>query len=618
MKKLTIFLFLLTTAVTNASGSAPEAISDALVDEFINIYRDDPEALIRFQPFIKHANVEQMARTIKGLNTTHFTYLYPITISGHELPEASGMALETLSLMAVRGGQLRAIPFQFDEFNHEGMIWVAGKTSGNPLGELDVLDDLDELVFMFRDASETRYDRAQHAPANAIEIVRELVLEDANGQQRYAYLVTGNNSRSAARYVNVDVDNGVIETTALNMQFDTRNLLGIHHIASRVGPHAGENVFDNISIALSTGILNANLRFGLDSKKNIRVVPVAASNGPVRNTIILRVRIWYLGLPTLVTHDVQMHVYEQGMVIPLPLATESVGSLRHFVSLLKEPRMDIKVDFRNLDEARTTFHSRYDGQQFAVVDGKMSEYEIALNYARMPGDWLHLDSNRGWQLFFVNGVPLQEGGLFDQFLRGTQLNMVYRDNLDLKESTMRGTGVQPRLGFRLEGMPRAAVDMLTSAPKVPNRVTHLGEALMFLADPENHNRFRHYDRAANGVLADLTKDRYPTPEALADAFINDMRRLNYHGVSRAQLEPLIRQAMLQEIHNPGEVEHGKVLKRFVALAEEQGINLRQLHYATFNLDLWFPDQLGGSPADFYQQTQYPPRLKIPTDLLIAN
>jgi hypothetical protein len=589
-----------------ATASPRPAVSDEVMESFIRAYRDDPAALMQHVPLIRHASVEQMRHTIQSLGLTHFTYLYPMVIPGAELAKAHSMPLDKLSVMAVRGGKLIPIPFQFDEFNSDGLIWIDGQTPGQIAGQRGKLDAFDELVFMYRDGGEQRYRADLHGKLQG-SLLQEIRLDVDGAAPRYVYLVKDHPGRSKARYVDVNMDEGRIESTVMRMHFDRRNLLGIHHVESLVGPHAGENVFDNIHITLSTGILNRNLRFSLDTENNIRVVPRAVAAGPVRNTMLLRVRIWYLGMPTIVSQDVHVHFYEQGAVIPIPFAIDSIGSLRHFVSLLREPRFELNVDFHKLDGAQVTFDSVYRPDQQGNVDGWMTDFEVGMNYARMPGDWLHLDSGRGWQMFFVNGMPLVEGGLFDQFMEGTELGMVYRDDRELRSKAMRYEGTLPRLGFRLNGMPTPAMDLLAASPKLPRRVTSLGEAIHWLG--EDPSRLSRYDEAANRMLTQLKQNGLiTTPEQLADAFITDMSRMHFSGLPREQLDSLIRDAIRTTVTDVGQVRHGDILATMVRLAKERKIPLRNLRHAHIQMALWFPDATGDQgPTGFHREVTNAPR-----------
>jgi hypothetical protein len=77
---------------------------------------------------------------------------------------------------------------------------------------------------------------------------------------------------------------------------------------------------------------------------------------------------------------------------------------------LREPRIHFAIDFHNLDGARITYDSVYGKGQYGTVDGEMSDFERTLGATRLPGDWLHMDSNQGWEMFFSNHMPVVPDG----------------------------------------------------------------------------------------------------------------------------------------------------------------------------------------------------------------
>ena len=615
-----IRFLLILVALTALASLAPAAetearqngVSGETLQEFVREYRVNPGALDKLRDELRDISPEQMRDAVRALDTTHFTYLYPLTIPGEDFSRARGEKLERLSLMAVRGGQLRPVPFQFDQYDQEGLIWIEGVSRNDLLGERGKLSDHDELVFMFRDGGRQAWAPEEHGTIEG-DILHEIELQSPHNAPRYLYLVRDNPERSDVRYVDVDEETGRVRTTVMEMDFNPRNLADIGFIASRFGPHAGENVFDSIHLELSTGILNRNLRVRLDTDSNIRAQPRAVHSGPVRSTMLLRARIWYFGLPTVFRHDFNVQFYEQGIVIPTQFAIESMGALRYLVGLLRDPEMELSVDFRNLEDARVTFDAVYSERERGIVDGYMSPFEEKMNLARMPGDWLHLDSRRGWNLFFVNRVPVTEGGLFDSFLDGTRLNMVYRDDPEDTLDHQRFRGADPRLGYATKGLPEPALDLLRAMPRMPGRVNTLGEAILYMEErARTRGALDNYDKATRGVLEELVEaGKLDSVETLANAFLYDMGRMRFVGLDQDELRELMRDAMLKAIDDPADVRHGKVLTALVALAEERDIDLRRLRFATMENALWFPVDTGEyGPRGFYREVRNPPRYRI--------
>lgn len=595
-------------------------LSDRLFYRFLELYQADPGALARFAGSLRNLSLKQLDEAIEGMNTTQFTYLAPIIIPGHALPDLHGIALDELSLMAARGGRMIPVPFQFDEYEQEGLVWMDNH-SRQSAGRQGLLDDTDELVFMFRDGGTEHYKPLHHGMVEG-EILREIVLTPTKKNKRYVYLVRNNPQRSDARYINTDLEQGHIESTVMEMAFDPGNIIDIHHVASKVGPHYGENVFDNIFLQLNTGILSSKLRINLDSRKNIRAIPLTVKNGPVRSVVRLRARIWYLGLPTLLSHEFDMIVYEQGIVFPMQFAIESLGAFRLLLSFLRDPRITLTVDFHNLTGARVTYQSLYKAPDYpmGVVDGVMSPFEEKLNQVRMPGDWLLMDSGRGWQMFFHNRIPLTQDGLFDHFLRGAAVKMIYNDDRDHANRQQQHKGNLPRLGFESSGMPEPVRELLAASPRIPRGAGSLGDAIYYLADDEKNQRMQHYDLAANKVLQQLKEDGIiTTADEFADAFIRDMGRMHYTGIPRENLGDLLRDAIRDTVEEIGKVRHGQILARMIELANERDIDLRNLRHATMNNALWFPPSMGdGGPAGFYEEVSNPPRADIRAFHMSAN
>ncbi|PKM22388.1 MAG: hypothetical protein CVV10_04565 [Gammaproteobacteria bacterium HGW-Gammaproteobacteria-14] len=590
-------------------------LPDRFFDTFMEFYRNDPSALARYPGGLRNISSEQLHRAIIGLDTTHFSYLYPMSIRGHELPTLEGTPIKRLSLMAVRGKRMIPIPFQIDEFDRTGLIWIPGHNKAPAEGKPDILDDFDELVFMFRDGGQLRYDSQQHGEIEG-RVLHEIRLDSPRNNPRYVYLMLDNPERSEANYVQVDFAKGRIDTTVMEMVYDTKNVINIEHIASKVGPHHGINLFDSMYINISTGILNQNMRINLESGKNIRAVPVAVKDGPIRASFLVRTRIWYMYLPTLFNQQFGIHFYEQGIVVPSRFAIDGMRTLRYFLMFLREPRIEFSVDFHNLEGAKVTFDSVHKtDEDWGIVDGVMSPFEERMASYRLPGDWLHMASGRGWEMFFANHMPVVENGLFDAFLDGMTLSMIYRDDKADVLPHERFPGATPRFGFSSSGMPGYVIDLLSSLPRMNfSRIDTLGEAIILLAEEENRGRGKldGYDRAANKVLSRLRDEgRITSATQLADAFIADINRMKFTGMERDQLHGLLRDAIIAVVDDPGAVQHGQVLAKMVELANARNIDIAQLRYGSMDNTLWLPDWTGeGGPRDFHWQVQNPPRHTI--------
>lgn len=604
-------LFLTLVSPLQAREIWTDGVPDAYFKHFLDFYKADPSALSRWAEGLRNISTDQLDRTLKALDTTQFTYLYPMEMKGFELADHKGIPVEELSLMAVRAGKLIPIPFQIDEFDKTGLIWIEGHNDHKPEGEPGIFDDFDELAFMFRDGGWERFDAQQHTLKEGT-MLEEIRLDSPRNKPRYIYLVRNNSERSRADYVQVDLDKGRIETTLMQMDYEPKDFTQIKGMSPRLGPHKDENVLDNIYANISTGIFNQNLRVDLETHKNIKATPIAVKDGAVRASILVKARIWYAFMPTFFSQKFQVDFYEQSVTIPSRFAIGSVKVLKFFLMFLREPRIHFAIDFHNLDGARITYDSVYGEGQYGTVDGEMSDFEHTLSATRLPGDWLHMDSNQGWEMFFSNHMPVVPNGLFDAFLDGVTMNMFYEDNTASTTKYERYPGATPRLGFQSEGMPRTVIDLLGAIPKLDYlNMDSLGEAIVALAKAEEDGAFEKYDEVVNRRLKELNAEgRFTTVPALADAFLADLNRMNFSGIARDDFNSLLRQAMMDTIHETDQVRHGKVLQRMVELAGKRGIDITRLRYATMDNTLWFPAWVGeGGAADFHWQVSHAPVAK---------
>lgn len=616
LRALAILLLGLTGQVTAAdyqrhtwTGSLP----DSAFNTFIEQYKKDPSALARYPGGLQNISSEQLHQAISALDTTHFTYMYPISMHGYDFPDVQGTPIKRLSIMAVRGGRMIPVPFQIDEYDKTGLIWITGHNQAAAEGVPEKFDDFDELVFMFRDGGPVTYSPDKHGKIDG-RILQEIRLDAPRNNPRFVYLVLDNPQRSAADYVSVDINAGRMESTIIEMNYDPKNIANITHVAPKAGPKHHQNVVDNIYLKISTGILNQHLRVKLDSLKNIRATPIAVKDGPVRASILVKARIWYAYLPTFFSQQFMLHFYEQSVVVPSRFAVDSMRTLKYFVMFLREPRIEVAIDFHNLEGARVTFQSVYDNEESTgTVDGAMSEFEQRMTTTRLPGDWLYMDSNQGWDMFFSNHMPVVENGLFDAFLDGMALYMLYQDDSEELHSYERFPGAKPRIGFTSNGLPRTAIKLMGAIPKLNySKVDSLGEAMLALSDPSNRKKFKAYDKTVSEVLVRLNKSgRITTVEQLANAFIADLNRMRFTGIERADLNALLRDALLATTKDPSFIEHGALLEKMVALSRERDIDIAQLRYATMDNTLWFPDWVGaGGPEDFHWQTLNPPSFTV--------
>jgi hypothetical protein len=254
----------------------------------------DPGAINRFRSVLERMTAPQMAQAIAASGNTHFTWMYPMILRAQDYPILAGTYIPQMSVMAVRGDKLIAIPFQVDEFDERGLIFMPGvQTPGifNPGGLIKRerktdgvqgrYDNGDELVFMFRDAGLREATAAELAITRG-KLLSRVELRREGVPTRYAYVMQHQPQRSTTDYVRFDINRGVAQTTMADIEWKPESMAMLRKIAPRVGPSSGKNIVDGVYGEVSTGLMQKDLRFSLNTTDNIRIQPIAVKDGPVR------------------------------------------------------------------------------------------------------------------------------------------------------------------------------------------------------------------------------------------------------------------------------------------------------------------------------------------------
>lgn len=614
---------LLVLAIACLAAVAPgtaraEGVSEAEFAQLMQAVRREPGGMTRERGILERLSAPQMAQAIIATGNTHFTWLYPMVLRARDFPALGDLPIGQLSLLAMHDGRLLPIPFQVDEFDARGVIYIPGTTLSNPMlpdfiqrerkpeGSAGIYDRSDELVFMYRDAG------LQRAPAEALAqlsgaVVGVLRLRRDNLPPRYVYVLRGQQLRSTADYVDVDLARGLARTTVADIGWDPASMGRLRLIAPRAGPSSGKNIIDGLYGEVSTGLLQKNLRFSLNTTSNIRIQPIAVRDGPVRCVLLLKTRVFYAGLP--IYHDfTNVAMYEQGASMLARLQLDSLDSTKYFINLIKEPRIEASVDFANLDGAEVRWGVVHDAPDRAIVDGAMSAIEQRMNSAALPGDWIWLDSHRGWQFFMSNMMSMEPGGLLQELLAGMETRMLYEDGAAYRRKGERIPGAGPRFGIRTRGMPAIASSAITALRGVDvsqlESFEDLVDQLIALDEKgklEGLNRTIH---AAHQRL--IARGRIHTLDDLAELLVRDLRRLGFRPADQDKLVRLARRSVLEG----GSLEHyrlGNVLKAMKRAVREEGYDFETLQFAKLDYALWFPDSVGdGGPAAFDREVRDPP------------
>lgn len=444
IKQLSVLVFTLTFCNISYAAETKGLPNDQF-QAFLKQSKVAPGNLAKDQELIRKLSIPQLHEMVSSFNIGNYGFLHPMRIKGKELPSVLGRKFEELSVMAVWEGELKPIPFQFDEFdkvNH--YIYVPGINKSPIDGTHLVLDAGDELIFMYRDAGATRYNSKLALKEG--KIIHEIEIKDSLSNTRYAYLVENNSQRSDADYIDMDVEKSKIVSSYYHIEYDPKNFLNFKDVRPYVGTAADQRVIDNIYFELSANIFSKLVKVGLNSAKNVRIEVLGVQDGPVRSTAFIKIIIVFVGgkVP-IFSMNSEISFYEQGMV--MPNRTE-VGKGAMFVNLFKNAEIIMYADMNGIDGGKIsaqTFIDENGNRMYGVIDGKMDEEELKAVNAGLPGDWTWIESGLGWDIFMAFELPMEH-------LEGMTMQVYYLD--DKEETTNFETFPgAARFGMILNGLP---------------------------------------------------------------------------------------------------------------------------------------------------------------------
>lgn len=607
-----LWVCLISTAQAREVWQGNGALSDSVFQRFLQLYKHDPSMLQTLSGALRNVSTKQLNQALSTLGVTHFTNLYPMILQGYDLPSVEGKKIAALSLMTPRGRghQMIPIPFQIDEFDKDGLIWIQGKNDAEPDGTPGTFDDFDQLVFMFRDASTHRYNPATDGALTQGKILKEIRLNSPNGKPRWVYLVANSTQHFDTDYVDTNLKKGEVTSVFYSFQYQPDNLINIKRISPRIGPHAGQNVFSGMSVHMSTGILTRFTRINLD-KDNIRITPLAVKDGPVRDVMLVHARIWYFGLPTFVDLQFMVYFYQQGITVPINIVMKNLKQLVFFLNFISDPKGAGQIVFKPVPGARVALETTFQKQQFTHANGKMDEHEKQMNRTRLIGDWGFLDSNRGWEVFFDNHIPLEPGGLFARFTKGMTLHATYEDSYYRTPDGKRQPVI--KIGFAGQGLPHVATQLLDEVPDLDfDKIDSIGKLLFALKAAGDKGELDDISDTLNARLHELVKFGYlKSVPQLADLLLEDLKPFSFLGVDRQAFNKLIRDTIITTFKQPDQVDVAAGFDTFIRLAKKRGIDLHHLHYAFLYNPIWMVHWVGkGGPAGFAKQVKNPPTFTV--------
>lgn len=433
--------------VSSLITAAPKGLPDAEFQAFLKQGKLAPGNLIKDKELIRKLSNPQLNQAVNSFNVSHFSFLYPVKIKGQEIPSILGRKMEEISVMAVWENTLKPIPFQFDEFDNKNhYIYIPGVNKSPVKGTYLEVDPTDELLFMYRDTGEQRFD-PKTMKVKAGKLLKELKFTDKKGRIRYAYLVEKNSERSTADYINTITNDkeGKIVSSFYHIEYDPKNFLVFKDVRPYVGTAADQRVIDNLYFEMSANVFSF-VKVGMNSDSNVRITILGTKDGPVRSTAFIKITIVLNGTIPIFSMNSEISFYEQGLV--MPNRTE-VGKGATFVKIFKNPEIIMYLDMNSITNGRVSADSFVDAsgkRLYGKVDGKMDEEETQAVSARLPGDWTWIETGLGWDIFMTFTLPMDK-------LKGMDLEVYYLDDKDATTEFETFPGAGPHIGMKLFGLP---------------------------------------------------------------------------------------------------------------------------------------------------------------------
>ena len=140
---LSCSLLLLVSRVSFAEF--PE-MPDADYQQFLKEFKLKPTLLADKPELVGKLSPDQLSGAIEYLGLSHYSFLHPVLIKGEEVPAILNQPIKDYSIMSVRGGQLVPVPFQFDEKDTKGFVYLEDHAKLE--GTKGIVDPNDEVVFV--------------------------------------------------------------------------------------------------------------------------------------------------------------------------------------------------------------------------------------------------------------------------------------------------------------------------------------------------------------------------------------------------------------------------------------------------------------------------------------
>ena len=390
-----------------------------------------------FLPLLSHANSKLESAELLQATTITFNKvqsLKVIEVHPAQVPAMHRQAIDKVSLYALQENKLLPIPFQFEEFDHLGLLMSNSASAAKEKSFKGIFDNDDLLVFMLKDSGP----QATPEQLKNLDIISDIKIEDGN-LTTYVYLVR-NGEISDRIYVHYDKNSGLISMPAASIGMNPKDLLDWGDV---IPAHDADqkSLLDCFKIRINGKFLAFQLKL---NNNNLQARLKKVHEGPVRLTLDAEIRAVVAKAP-LLKADAQLHFDSSSARIFIDMHVPG-----QYSKLIKDPVVVIGVDGNNL--YGQTVQTSVSGKSTYRVDGKMDSREKALNKVKVkePVSWIWLrDEN---DLNLIGQYDLSANENFDP-KNYPEITIFYVDDAEKIDKPERFRGSTPTLGYRLDGLP---------------------------------------------------------------------------------------------------------------------------------------------------------------------
>ena len=336
-----------------------------------------------------------------------------------------------------------------------------------------------------------------------MEVLHEIQIETPH-TQRYVYIVFNNQNRSYQDYVSADLGSGTIDMPLLKIEYNVDDFTNLKSFQLTGWNSNTHDVIHSLRVDVSAGILFKNLRPYLKLSKHITAKPIGIRDGPVRATALLDVKAKWRGIPLYKT-TISVNFYPYSINLPTRFVRESADTLKRFLFLLKQPRIQWALTLHGPTGSHFQFESD-----------------------RLPGNWFFMQMNSPHHysnLFFNNTLPPAKEGLISKLLTGSQFDFSIKQ-IEQQHHLFYGA---------FTGFPKEAYALNKAIESLKlSEARNLQEIFSKILDQADHSSIKKIDQIFEGTRQSAGV------ATLQHQIMADLNRIGLQGVARNQLPQLLK------------------------------------------------------------------------------